>query len=225
MRGSSPRMRVEVSPRVGSAGDGMADAQGRGIDQHNGHAGALGAAVRPGMVGAALTMTSLGLAPTRRGHAEHTAALLNSSGLWVSSRTRGGRGWHAAAASGRFSIGPPMQLVERDSSAWGILLDDRHSTEMCHDIVLRNKACGDTCACADHGSDRLVCAKPAAILHPALRRVGGARGALLLNRPRPPTSGWIAESPVTPGSLVCDPDEQMSGLCVMWLTEGFQPPA
>lgn len=116
MRGSSPRMRVEVSPRIGSAGDGMADAQGRGIDQHNGHAGALGAAVRPGMVGAALTMTSLGLAPTRRGHAEHTAALLNSSGLWVSSRTRGGRGWHAAAASGRFSIGPPMQLVERDSS-------------------------------------------------------------------------------------------------------------
>ena len=37
-----------------------------------------------------------------------------------------------------------------------------------------------------HGGDRLVCAKPAAILHPALRRVGGARGALLLNSPRPP---------------------------------------
>jgi hypothetical protein len=109
--------------------------------------------------------------------------------------------------------------------AWGILLDDRHSTEIRHDIVLRNKACGDTCACADHGGDRLVCAKPAAILHPALRRVGGARSALLLNPPRPPTSRWIARSPVTPGSLVCDRDEQKSGHCVMWLTEGFRPPA
>jgi hypothetical protein len=35
----------------------------------------------------------------------------------------------------------------------------------------------------------------------------------------------LQESPVTPGSLVCDPDEQKSGRCVMWLTEGFQPPA
>ena len=69
----------------------------------------------------------------------------------------------------------------------GILLDDRHSTEMRHDILLRNKACGDTCACADYGGDRLICAKPAAILHSPLRRVGGARGALLLNLP--PTLG------------------------------------
>jgi hypothetical protein len=36
-------------------------------------------------------------------------------------------GWHAAAASGRFSIGPLMQLAERDSSRGGILFDDRHS--------------------------------------------------------------------------------------------------
>jgi hypothetical protein len=32
-------------------------------------------------------------------------------------------------------------------------------------------------------------------------------------------------SPVTPGSLACDRHEQKSGHCVMWLTEGFQPPA
>ena len=80
----------EVSPRVGSAVTGWPTQRG--------------------------SQTTLGLAPTRRGHAEHTAALLNSSGLWVSSRTRGGRGWHAAAASGRFSIGPLMQLAERNSS-------------------------------------------------------------------------------------------------------------
>lgn len=77
--------------------------------------------------------------------------------------------------------------------AWGASCSTTATpTEMRHDIVLRNKACGDTRACPDHGGDRLVCAKPAAILHPALRRVGGARGALLLNPPRPPTSGWIA---------------------------------
>src|SRR3954451_8643942 len=70
--------------------------------------------------------------------------------------------------------------------AWGASCSTTATpTEMRHDIVLRNKACGDTRACADHGGDRLVCAKPAAILHPALRRVGGARGALLLNSPRP----------------------------------------
>ena len=134
------------------------------------------------------------------------------------------RGWHAGGASGRFSIGPLMQLAERDSSR-GASCSTTATPRRRHDIVLRNKACGDTCACADHGGDRLVCAKPAAILHPALRRVGGARGALLLNPPRPPTSRWIARSPVTPGSLVCDRDEQKSGRCVMWLTEGFQPPA
>lgn len=110
--------------------------------------------------------------------------------------------------------------------AWGASCSTTATpTEMRHDIVLRNKACGDTRACADHGGDRLVCAKPAAILHPALRRVGGARGALLLNSPRPPNLGLDCKSPVTPGSLVCDPDEQKSGRCVMWLTEGFQPPA
>ena len=136
------------------------------------------------------------------------------------------RGWHAGAASGRFWIGPLMQLAERDSSLGASCSTTATPTEMRHDIVLRNKACGDTCACADHGGDRLVCAKPAAILHPALRRVGGARGALLLNPPRPlqPRAG-LQESPVTPGSLVCDPDEQKTGHCVMWLTEGFQPPA
>ena len=162
-------------------------------------------------------------APTRPGLAEHTAAgqFIGSVGFLTNARWRG---WHAGAASGRFSIGPLMQLAERTRRA-GHLLDDRHSTEIRHDIVLRNKACGDTCACADHGGDRLVCAKPAAILHPALRRVGGARSALLLNPPRPPTSRWIARSPVTPGSLVCDRDEQKSGRCVMWLTEGFRPPA
>jgi hypothetical protein len=135
------------------------------------------------------------------------------------------RGWHAAAASGRFSIGPLVQVAERGSSRGASCSTTAPPTEMRHDIVLPNKACGDTCACADHGGDRLVCAEPAAILHPALRHVGDARGALLLKPPRPPTSGWIAKSPVTPGSPVCDPDEQKSGRCVMWLTEGFQPPA
>jgi hypothetical protein len=160
-------------------------------------------------------------APTRRGHAEHGSIhrvcgcpherAVARVACWGCKRPIFDRPADAACRAG---------LV-----AWGILLDDRHSTEIRHDIVLRNKACGDTCACADHGGDRLVCAKPAAILHPALRRVGGARSALLLNPPRPPTSRWIARSPVTPGSLVCDRDEQKSGRCVMWLTEGFRPPA
>jgi hypothetical protein len=33
-----------------------------------------------------------GTRATRRDHVEHPAALVNSSGLWVSSRTRGGTG-------------------------------------------------------------------------------------------------------------------------------------
>jgi hypothetical protein len=128
-------------------------------------------------------------------HAEHTASgqFIGSVGFLTNARWRG---WHAGAASGRFSIGPLMQLAERDSSRGASCSTTAPPTEMRHDIVLRNKACGDTCACADHGGDRLVCAKPAAILHPALRRVGGARGALLLNPPRArPTSGWIAREP------------------------------
>ena len=123
-------------------------------------------------------------ADTTRSCRAHRRAgqFIGSVGLLTHARWRG---WHAAAASGRLSIGPLMQLAKRGLVAWGILLDNRHSTEMRHDIVLRNNACSDTCACADHGGDRLVCAKPAAILHPALRCVGGARGALLLNPPSP----------------------------------------
>src|SRR6266446_4129198 len=43
-----------ASPGSDRAGDGMADAQGHGIDQHEGKAGALIAAVGPGVMGAAL---------------------------------------------------------------------------------------------------------------------------------------------------------------------------
>src|SRR5262249_12251345 len=45
---------VSTSPGSGRAADGMTDAQGRGVDQHEGDAGAFVAAVGPGVIGPAL---------------------------------------------------------------------------------------------------------------------------------------------------------------------------
>jgi hypothetical protein len=60
---------------------------------------------------------------SRRAH-RRAGQFIGSVGFLTNARWRG---WHAAAASGRFSIGPLMQLAERDSSRGGILFDDRHS--------------------------------------------------------------------------------------------------